>query len=165
MKNQAIEKAKEFTKPCGTPCRIVANIRHDDSCGNGKNSFCITGRMFENGTLAYCGRIDDEIAEHFPELISAQRFNNCFTDGPIHYVENALYWAGMSGYCSRDENDPPNWEYFKKSVVWGVSPSHDIGDPAERFQDPDTLVRWLNSRRYILVAEFRKEVESLGLKF
>lgn len=92
------------------PFVIVATVRHDDECGNGHNSFAITGTKYETngsardgsvshatGHLCYCttgGCIHEEIAEHFPNLRPLLKWHLTSTDGPLHYVANTLFLAG-----------------------------------------------------------------------
>ena len=61
---------QHFTKRVdidGTPCKMTVQVRFDDECGNGHNTFAITadirGRFIDMG-----GCLHDEIREHFPEL-------------------------------------------------------------------------------------------------
>jgi len=69
---------------------IRATVRFDDECGNGHNSFSITGST----TDGQGGCIHDLIAEHFPELQPFIKWHLCSTDGPMHYPGNVLYHAG-----------------------------------------------------------------------
>jgi hypothetical protein len=92
------------------PVVIIAEVRHDDKCNNGHNTFAITGEIYEahrqpgeptvkhaNGETLWlnsCGCIHDEIAEHFPELAPFIKWHLTSTDAPMHYVANAVYHAG-----------------------------------------------------------------------
>jgi hypothetical protein len=75
---------------------IKAEVRFDDCCGNGHNSFAITGEIYIPGRrdCEACGCIHDEIAKHFPELAPFIKWHLCATDGPMHYVANTVYHAG-----------------------------------------------------------------------
>lgn len=82
----------------GEKVDIIAEVRHDDSCGNGRNSFAITGSIYKAGRRAGSayiagGCIHDEIAKYFPELESLLKWHLCSTDEPMYYVANTLYWA------------------------------------------------------------------------
>lgn len=73
-----------------------ATVRYDDQCGNGHNSFSITGeytypdQSWENGGG---GCIHDEIAAAFPELTPFIKWHLVSSDGPMHYIANTTYHA------------------------------------------------------------------------
>ena len=69
---------------------INAEIRHDDECGNGHNTFAITAEIPEHGMFGCC---HDEFAEAFPEYAHLLKWHLCSTDGPLHYVANTMYHA------------------------------------------------------------------------
>lgn len=106
-------QAKSFgPRPCpswGEGCMIRANVRFDDQCGNGHNTFSITADISspkcrdEGG-----GCCHEEIAEAFPELAPFVKWHLVSTDGPMHYVANTVYHA---------ESHPANmaWLYFEDS--------------------------------------------------
>ena len=87
---------KTFTKDLPDNQRITAEVRFDDDCDNGHNTFSITGSIYEGKSREpiICGCIHDEIREHFPELAPFIKFHLCSTDGPLHYLANTLYLAG-----------------------------------------------------------------------
>ena len=45
---------------------LTVELRFDDSCKNGSQSFAITGEYRERGRLEACGCLHDDIAEAFP---------------------------------------------------------------------------------------------------
>ncbi len=99
----------DYTDADGNPCTLVAEVRHDDSCRNGHNSFAITGELYEihqqlgepqiqhkSGRTLWlnaCGCLHDEIAAHIPKLAPFIKWHLCATDGPMHYLANTLYLA------------------------------------------------------------------------
>jgi hypothetical protein len=103
MKNQnTIELEKlAFTKTLkkvvtvdGVLHNIEADIRFNDECHNGHNSFSITGTMWEKGKSkdwGIGGCIHDEISKHFPELKPFIKWHHSSSDGPMHYIEDTLY--------------------------------------------------------------------------
>lgn len=98
----------------GTRYRITAHVRYDDRCGNGNNSFAITGTIDEqakNGRwLDYSGGcIHDEIARHFPELAPLIKWHLCSSDGPMYYIENTVFHADAHGARK-------GWVYFMEPV-------------------------------------------------
>lgn len=158
---------------------ITAEVRHDDSCKNGHNSFGITatiyGRELIRGERSiqfegkpfwpYAGGCcHDEVVEAFPELAPLIQWHLCSTDGPMHYIENAKYWAGLSGYCDGKPNSPPNERHLKSTIVYGALPDDSGVDPMALAKE-GRLVEWLNARTEKLLAAFRAAVEGAGMTF
>jgi len=102
-KNQVLKFGPKPIAGYGKGAVITAKVRFDDECGNGKNSFCITAGVVSDasrrrGDIEAGGRMDEEIAKHFPDLARYQKWNLCDTDGPMHYIANTLYHAGDTDY-------------------------------------------------------------------
>ena len=77
---------------------ITASIRFDDNCGNGHNTFSITGDIRKAGTTSdyhYIsgGCIHSDIEKHFPELSHLIKWHLVSSDGPLHYIANTTYHA------------------------------------------------------------------------
>jgi hypothetical protein len=93
---------KEYTEG-GRKYRIRATVRYDDQCGNGHNTFSITGDIDRKGTYGWeddaGGCLHDEIAKHFPKLKPYIKWHLVSSDGPMHYLANTLYHAS-----NRDHN-------------------------------------------------------------
>jgi len=86
---------QQFTKRVdidGTPCEMTVQVRFDDECGNGHNTFSITADIRGRG-IDMGGCLHDEIREHFPELAHLIRWHLVSTDGPMHYIANTTYLA------------------------------------------------------------------------
>lgn len=94
--------------------------------------------------------IHDDIAKHFPELAPLLRWHLCSTDSPMHYVANALYWAGKTKW------EKPNLENFRSCAIWPDATEQDMLAATEES---------LSARLPALMAEFRAAVESLGLTY
>lgn len=82
----------------GIKCDLIVKIRYDDQCGNGHNSFSITGDVYKagrRGDAAYFmgGCIHETIEEHCPELQHLIKWHLCSSDEPMHYVANSMYHA------------------------------------------------------------------------
>lgn len=149
------KQVKAFSKVYeenGKHYTIIAKVRYDDECGNGHNSFAITGeiwrstkdgttigRDFESG-----GCIHEDIAKHFPELAPLIKWHLFDSNGPMHYLANAVYLAGerdcwgmLKGefrqHTSRgQQNDGvagvPNWELvfpdgYKRDIYANEKPA------------------------------------------
>jgi hypothetical protein len=171
---------KEFTEG-GRKYRITARVRHDDECKNGHNSFAITGDIdCWNGYLweeDSGGCIHDEIRTHFPELAPFIKWHLTSTDEPMHYVANALYWLGWCGFCDpAKHNSPPNLEHAREAAVWPELPASFIcpdpnpdwlrhGQPTLWEPERLRIEQVLKDRLPALMAEFKRDVLSLGLEF
>jgi hypothetical protein len=98
VKSQKKKFGPKFYTEAGQKYRITADVRHDDQCGNGHNTFSITGTIdrHERGIWRddAGGCIHDEIAKHFSELAPFIKWHLTSTDGPMHYLENTIYQAG-----------------------------------------------------------------------
>lgn len=120
-KKQVREFTKVFTEH-GKHYSITAQVRFDDQCGNGHNTFSITGEVWEasatgkrkGSDCVTCGCIHDEITKHFPALAPLIKWHLCSTDGPMHYVENTLYHAS-----NRDHNGLLKGE-FRQHAFRGI---------------------------------------------
>lgn len=126
---------KEYTEN-GQRYRIIAIVRYDDQCGNGHNSFSITGNIdrYDGYWRNNCGGcIHDEITKHFPELESYIKWHLCSSDGPMHYIANTVYHA--------DEHGPTHaWVYFTGHI-----------DPCELVGTAERLIG------YYLIGYYKKE--------
>ena len=103
----------------GTSTALVVDVRHDDRCGNGHNTLSVTGNLSENSQWVAGGCMHEEIARRFPELKPAIKFHLCSTDGPLHYLKNALFLAGNRDCWGHSKGDPFT---KKKSVTFGDNP-------------------------------------------
>jgi len=98
-KSQKISFTKQFQE-YGETHTITATIRYDDQCGNGHNSFGMTGvvakGIYKDANNApdskwqQCGCIHDDIARHFPDLEKYLKWHFMNSDGPTHYAAISL---------------------------------------------------------------------------
>lgn len=102
----------------GRTYRIKAEVRHDDECGNGHNTFSITGEIEEkrgNQFREYSGGcLHDEIAKHFPELAPFIKWHLTSTDGPMHYAANVVYLAGERDCHGKRKGEPSSFDLMIK---------------------------------------------------
>ena len=172
MKSILIKSQKRILGPIPFPSygrgyRITAEIRYDDQCGNGHNSFAVTGDICRPcGKIEACGCLHDEIAQAFPDLAPLLKWHLCSSDGPMHYMENAMYWAGFRGFCDGKLGDPPNMEHLKSTIVFGAAP----GDPSEEIfedfaKDEKCLAGFLEARKDGLIGAFHDAIVGFGFKF
>ena len=99
---------KRITFTYGEPSFMNVEVRYDDECGNGHNSFAITADIRpvdhrRGGGAGGC--LHDEVAKHFPELAPFIKWHLCSSDGPMHYIANTVYkhaWlTGIVTVCKR----------------------------------------------------------------
>ena len=101
VKSQSLSWSRCGIALAGYPglCDLYVQIRHDDRCGNGHNSFAITSEIYrhkkpktDRNHLA-SGMLHEEIVKAFPQLKPYLKWHLCSTDQPPHYVANSLYFA------------------------------------------------------------------------
>ena len=160
------DQIKKFTKVYrenGNTYRITAIVRHDDNCGNGYNTFSITGDIYRkanNGRwIGECfGCIHDYISLHFPQLKPFIKFHLCSTNGPLHYIANTIYWAKQK-----------NFDYARKSAIWNVPDSffypYFTNEEGNKVLDIGTLEYRLRSQLPKLLHEFKNMVELFGFVY
>ena len=146
-KNQKITR----TKTIGNE-RLTVTIRHDDECGNGHNSFSITGdlcvkRTYKNGIIVWqddaCGMLHDEVARFFPDLAPLLKWHLCSTDGPMHYVANSIYhasdkdcWGLRKGEMHHIHNGRTGMPCWILAAVDEDGKS--LADPPDKYIDAET---------------------------
>lgn len=128
--------------------RIEVQIRYDDECNNGHNTFAITGTLYKTQTgtsdklIDVCGCIHDEIIKYFPELAKYIKWHLTSADGPMHYIENTMYHLKQG-----------NLEVAQSCAVWPEA-------TPEEFTEAN-----LKTRLPALMVEFRQDIEELGFIF
>jgi hypothetical protein len=170
---------KEYTEH-RTKYRIRVHLRYDDSCKNGHNTFAITGTIdrweVRHGYASWVddagGCLHEEIVKHFPAYAPYIKWHLTSSDGPMHYVENTLYWLGWSGWCDGRPNSPPNLQHARKTAVWPELPETflapllpgDIAGGKLGLFKPltDPIKQALNERLPALMQEFKRDMEALG---
>ena len=90
---------------------LVVDIRYDDRCGNGHNSFAITGTVYKAGIRSdsAClvgGCIHEIIEKHFPSLKKYLKWHGCSADGPTHFLANTLWHVSDRDHEGRKAGDP-----------------------------------------------------------
>ena len=90
-----------------------------------------------------CGRMDEKIAKYFPEYARYLKWQLCGTNQPLHYIANTVYWAEQG-----------ELEKARKSAIWSDASLSDLLDKEK-----------LRNRLPNLLAEFQKDMESLGFTY
>lgn len=112
-KKQVKTFEKEY-KEKGENHKIICEVRYDDECGNGHNTFAITAdgyRKTKNGKWVdeFGGCCHDEIKKRFPKLAHLIKWHLCNSDGPMYYIQNTLYLAGDRDCWGRAKGEPTGW--------------------------------------------------------
>ena len=154
------KQEKLFRKDYSNGKVIVVNVRYDDRCINGHNTFAITADVYEPHAnrgeptlindktkkkvwLSSCGCQHDLIRKHFPELAHLIKWHLTSADGPMHYIANTLYWVKEG-----------NLDYARKCAVWSDATK-------EQLSDKENLM----ARLPALMAEFRRDIENIGFVY
>lgn len=106
---------KSNIREYGEKCDLIIEIRYDDECGNGHNSFAITAEVYKAGRRGdknwLSGGCQHEIIEkHAPELKSYIKWHLTSSDGPMHYVANSMYHARSCTHTGKKPGDPVRFE-------------------------------------------------------
>ena len=130
------------SRPCpsyGSHAVIRAEVCFDDECKNGHNSFAITASVRDTrykddrGDIAG-GCCHDAIAKSFPELAPLVRWHLTSSDGPMHYISNTIYLAGIRDCWGKLAGEP---RQFATVIQFGDNPlKHKL---------PAKFVAWLQS--------------------
>ena len=87
----------------GEKILMHAEVRFDDNCKNGHNSFAVTGHGWYDNWKArdwdFGGCCHDMIEKVFPELKHLIKWHFMSSDTPMHYVANTVFHAS-----NRDHN-------------------------------------------------------------
>lgn len=142
VKNQVIKKFRLFREN-EINKSITVEMRYDDSCNNGHNTFSITAVISERGKITSCGCLHDEIIKHFPELKKYIQWHLCSSDGPLYYIENTLYWVKEK-----------NWKHARSTAIWPKATIKQLKN--------ENLESFLLERKPALMEKFKKDIESLG---
>lgn len=188
---QELKFTKTFKDSQNQHATIIATVRHDDTCGNGHNTFAITGNIFEStadgrrkrGGWESGGCIHDEIREHFPELAPFIKWHLTSIDGPMHYIANTVYYADLarqggdqSRYAHQSHKTAAGClDSARSCAVFPDAPDEFFAvDDGEQEIYPgvhvpltsfNRLKSDLEKRLPALMTEFKAAVESLGLVY
>jgi hypothetical protein len=151
----------------GIRCSMKVEVRHDDCCGNGCNTFSITGSI-RGRDIEMGGCIHEEIAKYFPELQHLIKWHNCGTDKPLHYFDNTIYHAGdrdawglRKGQTNASgrvgEGKERQLDFARLTAIWPEATDDELM--------ADDLRGRLENRLPALLAEFQRDIEAFGFTF
>lgn len=137
--NQTI-KATRYYEERDQKYRITVELRFDDQCNNGRETFAITAdiRAAEGGYWReYMGGCcHEEIAKQFPELAHLIQWHLVSTDGPMHYIANTVYHAGDRDYNGLRKGEARQIRNGRTGqLCWKLEA---VGDKPETYVDADT---------------------------
>lgn len=151
----------------GQACQIKVTLRFDDDCRNGHNTFSITGEINSHDgrrsdPMIIGGCIHEEIAKYFPRLVQFIRWHLVSSDGPIHYIANARYHAGLcQAYGPQGEMYPANLDHLKSTILWGII-AGETDEALTALIADDRFDSKLKTRLQILMPMFRSDMELCG---
>ena len=109
----------------GEKVLMHAEIRFDDECHNGHNTFAITGHgwydRFKAHDWDFGGCCHEMIAKVFPELEPLIQWHLVSSDGPMHYPANTLYLAGDRDSWGRAKGEPSSWDTRVQLGDWPIT--------------------------------------------
>lgn len=132
--------------------KIRAEIRFDDECGNGHNSFAITAHIYHPQAAHWdaCGCLHDEIARYFPELAHLIPWHLTGSDGPMHYEANTLYLASDRDHNGRAAGEPSHFDTYIK-----------FGNFPIAYKTGRAFWQWLKDTRAGFAGEFDYEIHAM----
>lgn len=145
-------------KGYGAGAVMHVEMRFDDSCGNGHNTFAITGevRTLRIQRVVACGCMHEAIAQVFPELAPMIKWHLTSTDGPMHYIANTLYLAGDRDHHGLRKGEQRQLRNGKTGLpTWELATVNSAGERVdvrshflgseEKPEDPDARMAWVPS--------------------
>ena len=104
LTKKQVKVFKKAYREDGREYVLIAKVRYDDECGNGYNTFAITGEIWRanNGQpigrdCESCGCIHEDIAKRLPELAPYIKWHLVSSDRPMYYIANTVYHAQSYG--------------------------------------------------------------------
>ena len=106
--NQKIAVFGRPIKGYGKDAKLSVELRFDDNCDNGHESFAITAEVRRPGRcdVEACGCLHEDIAKVFPELAPLIKWHLTSTDGPMHYIASTRYHAGDRDHWGKRKGEP-----------------------------------------------------------
>ena len=121
IKSQKMNYTRMIDFEDGKRAKLEIEIRWDDQCGNGHNTFAMTGTISRNGRELMCGCLHSEIHQYYPELAHLIPWHLMGSNGPMHYLANTLYFAGNRDYNGHVKGEPCSWQDHLKFPSWPIT--------------------------------------------
>lgn len=168
--------------------KLEVEIRYDDRCNNGHNTFSITASEYRwlkdgsrraNSNTSYSGGCQHELVKKFfPGLAPLIKWHLMSSDGPLYYIASTMYWAKCAfegSICSEKLTKEQCLDRARRSAIFPDAPdSFFAPDEGEEEIYPGVMVPVnsyerlksdLGARLPELLKEFQKDIESLGFTF
>ena len=142
-------------------CDLTVTIRHDDECGNGHNSFSVTGDVYRAGkprtdrNFITGGCIHEIIKEHAPDLAHLIKWHLTSTDGPMHYIANTMYLASDKDHNGFRKGEPCSFAQAFKFKGFPITMSGYHSPASGRF------IKWAKEQES---EGFKLDIESIEHK-
>lgn len=120
-----VSESRSVAKKYGVGAVLSVEMRFDDECKNGHNTFAITGSVVNPQAMRRSEReiaggcLHEDIAAIFPELAHLIPWHLTSSDSPMHYIANTLYHAGNRDHWGKVKGEPSDWETF---IQFGDNP-------------------------------------------
>lgn len=148
---------------------LEINIRFDDQCGNKRNTFAITGTVYDGNPTdksdLWCDRhyitggcIHDIIAKYAPKYAKYIKWHLTYTDGPTYYIENTSFFVKQ--YLDFDYMDLKYRQFDTKEEYLEAARECAVWPDATIEQLGSELA--LHNRLPALMQEFKADMEELG---
>lgn len=137
-------QTKKFSRIAeGSDYKVDVVLRFDDRCGNGHNTFSITGttytlNKYDRWEEESGGCIHEQIETHYPEFSHLIPYHLCSTDGPMHYLANTIYLAGDRDYNGLKAGEFKPINKPDGTPIWEIKEK--INSPITSKEKPDNLV-------------------------
>lgn len=152
------EIQRRITRDVGQGEVLTAMARLEHIRGNKSHHFSVTAELRTYGRMTSCGMMHEEIEKHMPEFRPLLKWHlNAVNHGPMHYVENALYWAGFRNA------EKANYEHLASTIVFGSADGDaDVNlERLARSMKEIEFTGWLTERFPSLNAAFEKDMLAL----
>jgi len=128
--------------------KVEATVRWDDKCGNGHNTFAITGRVWDvaHPEWGVGGCVHEGIAKAIPELAPFIKWHLFDPFGPMHYIANTVYHAGDRDYNGLKAGEKQHIRNGRTNqLCWILEPTTEL----EKYVDSDEYPTETATLRYV----------------
>lgn len=162
--NQRWVSESRPVKGYGTNGQLCVELRFDDECRNGHQTFAITASVYtaesrRQRDIAAGGCLHEEIARAFPELAPLIKWHLVSTDGPVHYVANTCYLASNRDHNGLLAGESRNFDAARSCAVWPEATDEQLSLPRAE------LATLLEARLPALLADFRADMLAAGFEW
>lgn len=128
------EYARQIRMPGGGRVSVDAGLTYIQGNSAPCVSVCVeivdaNGNYHQGSSF---GPVHNKALSSWPDILALQEFHMWTVDeGPVHYIENAVYWWELAVGCSGWEHVPSDSaaKRFKNQCAWGTAPGDDEDDP------------------------------------